>query len=280
MPKMSRSSRPHVPAFVVFTLTPYRRVNASCCAVELLECNDVPTGAARRKLIGALAGPKVANVPAKVDRCVLLNSAFVSDDHRRHGSVGFDRAQTIGCDGKPNAVAGNRILGSDFNGPSEETGQDVSDQGTTRKQDLVFKLDAMKGLAEGNAEYLDDVAVVVELNPTGVDRSTDGFRRRVGHPSQAIHGYRSTFGQQRKGMFQDVRVGYGPASCEMLDRSDELRPEGGVGQGSFLQIGHGFSLEVHSVPAWIGGHFTVAYEQNTQQSPCFGFNREPQPSHT
>jgi len=31
-------------------------------------------------------------------------------------------------------------------------------------------------------------------------------------------------------------------------------------------------------PRWpcIGGHFTVAYEQNTQQSPGFGRNSAPQ----
>jgi hypothetical protein len=29
------------------------------------------------------------------------------------------------------------------------------------------------------------------------------------------------------------------------------------------------------VPVWTGGHGTVPYEQNTQQSPAFGFNRAP-----
>jgi hypothetical protein len=29
------------------------------------------------------------------------------------------------------------------------------------------------------------------------------------------------------------------------------------------------------VPAWIGGHGTVPYEQKTQQSPAFGLSRVP-----
>jgi hypothetical protein len=32
--------------------------------------------------------------------------------------------------------------------------------------------------------------------------------------------------------------------------------------------------------AWIGGHGTEPYEQNTQQSPDLGFNFVPQPVHT
>jgi len=31
--------------------------------------------------------------------------------------------------------------------------------------------------------------------------------------------------------------------------------------------------------AWIGGHGTEPYEQNTQQCPCFGRNIAPQPVH-
>src|SRR5262249_10160650 len=31
--------------------------------------------------------------------------------------------------------------------------------------------------------------------------------------------------------------------------------------------------------AWIGGHGTEPYEQNTQQSPCFGRSIVPQPVH-
>src|SRR5262245_3640580 len=31
--------------------------------------------------------------------------------------------------------------------------------------------------------------------------------------------------------------------------------------------------------AWIGGHGTEPYEQNTQQSPCFGRSIAPQPVH-
>src|SRR5262249_16637048 len=30
---------------------------------------------------------------------------------------------------------------------------------------------------------------------------------------------------------------------------------------------------------WMGGHGTEPYEQNTQQSPCFGRNIAPQPVH-
>jgi hypothetical protein len=30
-------------------------------------------------------------------------------------------------------------------------------------------------------------------------------------------------------------------------------------------------------PAWIGGHGTEPQEQNTQQSPCRGFNLTPHP---
>jgi hypothetical protein len=36
----------------------------------------------------------------------------------------------------------------------------------------------------------------------------------------------------------------------------------------------------HELPCWIGGHFTVPYEQNTQQSPCLGFNKVLQFSHS
>jgi hypothetical protein len=32
----------------------------------------------------------------------------------------------------------------------------------------------------------------------------------------------------------------------------------------------------HDLPAWIGGHGTDPYEQNTQQSPGNGFKRSPQ----
>jgi len=31
---------------------------------------------------------------------------------------------------------------------------------------------------------------------------------------------------------------------------------------------------LHPFPAWIGGHGSVPYEQNTQQSPCLGFSSE------
>jgi hypothetical protein len=31
------------------------------------------------------------------------------------------------------------------------------------------------------------------------------------------------------------------------------------------------------LPACIGGHLTDPYEQNTQQSPAFGFSRSPHP---
>ncbi len=32
----------------------------------------------------------------------------------------------------------------------------------------------------------------------------------------------------------------------------------------------------HASPCCFGGHFTSAYEQNTQQSPGFGVSRTPQ----
>lgn len=35
----------------------------------------------------------------------------------------------------------------------------------------------------------------------------------------------------------------------------------------------------HSCCAWTEGHFTDPYEQNTQQSPAFGFSIALQPSH-
>jgi hypothetical protein len=47
---------------------------------------------------------------------------------------------------------------------------------------------------------------------------------------------------------------------------------------------YGLSLdaEVHprwpqQAPDWIGGQGTDPYEQKTQQSPVFGFNRRPHP---
>jgi hypothetical protein len=40
-------------------------------------------------------------------------------------------------------------------------------------------------------------------------------------------------------------------------------------------------VQTHSwPPACLGGHFTVPYEQNTQQSPAFGFNSTPHPVHS
>ncbi len=41
-----------------------------------------------------------------------------------------------------------------------------------------------------------------------------------------------------------------------------------------VEVGQGFSLQLHPAPAWIGGHFCVANEQNTQQSPEFGDNKD------
>ena len=32
----------------------------------------------------------------------------------------------------------------------------------------------------------------------------------------------------------------------------------------------------HELPNWMGGQATVPYEQNTQQSPGFGFSKAPQ----
>ena len=103
-------------------LAPYCRVDTLCCGVEFGKRKDVPAGVARREYVGSLAGFEVMNVLAEVKRCVRLNGILLCDDHRRHRRVGVDCVQTIGCHGKPNTVAGNRILGSDFKGPSEEAG--------------------------------------------------------------------------------------------------------------------------------------------------------------
>jgi hypothetical protein len=48
-------------------------------------------------------------------------------------------------------------------------------------------------------------------------------------------------------------------------------------------IGHDYSIAQQEAPgtpdcaAWIGGHGTEPYEQNTQQSPAFGRSVTPQP---
>ncbi len=50
------------------------------------------------------------HVLTEVERCVLLNSVPVGDDHRRHGSVGFDRPHALRSDDETDAVAADGIL--------------------------------------------------------------------------------------------------------------------------------------------------------------------------
>jgi hypothetical protein len=74
----------------------------------------------------------------------------------------------------------------------------------------------------------------------------------------------------------DTRAVPEPHVVRGAERGDGERPS----TGESTTTAH-YGVQPHSMsPACFGGHFTVPYEQNTQQSSAFGFNSTPQLVHS